>query len=146
MSGATRTIQQPASAGSLFAALAVSAAIVTAALAISLGSANLGKANPVAAPAPAIYAPAVRDLGSRDLSTLPAVDTSAPIVGPRGPIGYHGSDSTTGTTSQPLGYHGFGPSAHAGFGPTGNQLKDDLNHGSNSGASGAGRNLAPRAQ
>lgn len=145
MSGATRTIHQPATAGSLFAALAVSAAVVTAAVAISWGSANLGKANPVAAPAPAIYAPAVRDLGSRDQSAL-AADTSGPVVGPRGPIGYHASDSTSGTTSQPLGYHGFGPRGHAGFGPTGNQLKDDLGHGSNQGASGAGRNLAPRAK
>jgi hypothetical protein len=66
MTGSTRTIQQPASAGSILAALGMAAAVLGAAAAIAWGSANLGKTTQtVAAPAP-VYAPAIRDLGARD--------------------------------------------------------------------------------
>ncbi len=70
MTGTTRTIQQPASTGSILAALGMAAVILAAAVAFAWGAANLGKANhaPAAAPA-ALYAPAVRDLGIRDQST-----------------------------------------------------------------------------
>ena len=67
----------------------------------------------------------------KDDAYVAPADTSTPVVGPRGPIGYHGSDAVSPATTQPLGYHGFGNGA-----PT--------TSGSNDGASG--RSLAPRAQ
>jgi hypothetical protein len=147
MTGTTRTIQQPASTGSILAVLGVTVAIVGAAVAIALGSANAGKSTqPVAAPAP-LYAPTVRDLGSRD----------------------QGNTTATGAAAGTFADHGWSETGTAGFGPKGDQLKDDLAVGSNQGATGyhgfgnpadrpsistsgsngdapAGRNLALRAQ
>jgi hypothetical protein len=54
MSGTTRTIQQPASAGSFLAALGGAVAIVAAALAIAWGSANVAKPTMVALPPPVL--------------------------------------------------------------------------------------------
>ena len=143
MTGTTRTIQQPVSTGSILAVLGMAVAIVGAAVAIALSSANAGKSTqPVAAPAP-LYAPTVRDLGIRDQGTIKAV--------------------------APFADHGWSETGSAGFGPKGDQLKDDLAVGSNLGATGyhgfgnpadrpslsttgstgvapAGRNLALRAQ
>jgi hypothetical protein len=113
MTGTTRTIQQPASTGSILAVLGVTVAIVGAAVAIALGSANAGKSTqPVAAPAP-LYAPTVRDLGIRDEGT-----------------------TVTGAAAGTFADHGWSETGTAGFGPKGDQLKDDLAVGSNLGASG----------
>ena len=150
MTGTTRTIQQPASTGSILAVLGMTVAIVGAAVAIALGSGNAGKSTqPVAAPAP-LYAPTVRDLGIRD----------------------QGNATANGLASGTFADHGWSEGSSLnprGFGPKGDQLKDDLAVGSNQGASGyhgfgnpadrpsistngsngdapAGRNLALRAQ
>ena len=125
MSGTTGTIKQPARTGSLIAAVALAASVVAASAAIAWGSANLGKANPAAAPAP-ITAPAARDLGSRDDAALQAAAADR--------IHDHGSSELAGVTTGPR-HHG---------GPRGS--KANSTSGSNQGASGAGRNLAPRAQ
>jgi hypothetical protein len=145
MTGTTRTIQQPANTGSILAVLGMTVVIAGAAVAMALASTSAAKSTqPVAAPAP-LYAPAVRDLGIRDNTsvTVPAAGTFAD--------------------------HGWSETGSAGFGPKGDQLKDDLAVGSNQGASGyhgfgnpadrastsangsngdapAGRNLALRAQ
>ncbi len=112
MTGTTRTIQQPASTGSILAVLGMAVAIVGAAVAIALGSANAGKATqPVAAPAP-LYAPTVRDLGTRD------------------------QGSATVNSVAPFADHGWSETGTAGFGPKGDQLKDDLAVGSNQAATG----------
>lgn len=145
MTGTTRTIQQPASTGSTLAVLGMTVAIVGAAVAIALGSANAGKSTqPVAAPAP-LYAPTVRDLGIRDQGTV--------------------NGAAAGTFAD----HGWSETGTAGFGPKGDQLKDDVAVGSSQGVTGyhgfgnpadrpslsttgsngdapAGRNLALRAQ
>ena len=144
MTGTTRTIQQPASTGSILAVLGMTVVIAGAAVAIALGSANAGKSTqPVAAPAP-LYAPTVRDLGIRDQGTI--------------------SGAAAGTFAD----HGWSETGTTGFGPKGNQLKDDVvvsnqgatgYHGfgnpadrpstSTTGSNGdapAGRNLALRAQ
>jgi hypothetical protein len=146
MTGTTRTIQQPASTGSILAVLGMAVAIVGAAVAIALSSANAGKSTqPVAAPAP-LYAPTVRDLGIRD----------------------QGNATVNGLAPTTFADHGWSETGTAGFGPKGDQLKDDLAVGSNQGTSGyhgfgnpadrpsnstgsngdapAGRNLALRAQ
>jgi hypothetical protein len=147
MTGTTRTIQQPANTGSILAVLGMTVVIAGAAVAIALASASAGKSTqPVAAPAP-LYAPTVRDLGIRD----------------------QGNSSVTGPAAGTFADHGWSETGSAGFGPKGDQLKDDLAVGSNQGANGyhgfgnpadrastnangsngdasAGRNLALRAQ
>ena len=124
MSGATSTIQQPAGTGSIAAAVGLTALVAATAVAFAVAVGTAGRiAAPAAAPAP-IYAPAVRDLGSRDLGTIQTpfthdlgsrdaagtgISGSAPVVGPRGPIGYHASDAQPASGGQPaLGYNGFG--------------------------------------
>ena len=118
MSGATRTIQQPIGTGSILAAVGTAAIVVAAAAAIVWASANAGQASKAVPAAAPIYAPLSRDLGSRDIPAAPqGVVLTPPVVGPRGPIGYHGSDA-------------------AGFGTVGNQLKDDTNAGRSKNALG----------
>ena len=147
MTGTTRTIQQPASTGSILAVLGMTVVIAGAAVAIALASTSAAKSTqPVAAPAP-LYAPAVRDLGIRD----------------------QGNASISGPAAGTFADHGWSETGTAGFGPKGDQLKDDLAVGSSQGATGyhgfgnpadrpsistsgsngdapAGRNLALRAQ
>lgn len=129
MTGTTRTIQQPASTGSILAALGMAAVILAAAVGFAWGAANLGKANqaPAAAPA-ALYAPAVRDLGIRDQGS------SALLGLAPGPVVDHGSSEGFGATGA-TGYHGFGNQAD----------RPNSTSGSN-GDAPAGRNLALRAQ
>lgn len=106
MSGATRTIQQPAGIGSLSTTVGLIALIAATALAIAVGAAGRTTTQ-VSAPAP-IYAPAVRDLGARDLGSTNA---TAGEVMPKAEAG--SAPATVGKTNQPVGYHGFGGPAPA---------------------------------
>ncbi|HYX12571.1 MAG TPA: hypothetical protein VE817_11320 [Candidatus Acidoferrum sp.] len=102
MSGTTRKIQQPASTGSLLAAIGMATAVVAAVVAISWGSANIGKATQ-AAPAP-FTAPAAHDLGSRD--------EGAAALGSANMIHDRGSSEAATVIAGSNGYNGFGNRAH----------------------------------
>jgi len=113
MSASTRAIQQPASHGSLLAAVAVGTAAVLAVGAIAWGALNLTATKQVATPVPA---PIVLDKGSRDEivpqaapapytqskpgNATPRFDTGQPSVNlvpdSRGPIAGQAAPSVTG--------------------------------------------------
>lgn len=103
MSGATRTVQQPAASGSLYTAVGLIALIAAVAFAVAVSAAGRTTTQ-VSAPAP-IYAPAVRDLGARDLGTVNAFQgkQTDDIVRSNGATGL----------PQTNGYHGFGGPAPA---------------------------------
>ena len=114
MSGATRTIQQPARSGSISATIGLAALVVATAAAFAVGVATAGRGTTqVAAPAP-LYAPAVRDLGARDLGTIGAGEVmpkagDAPVV--QAPTGYHGF----GNPARANHSNGSTPAAHGSF-------------------------------
>jgi len=125
MSGTTRTIQQPAGTGSILAVIVSATVVLAAAVAIAWGSTNLDRATVVVPRSAPIFAPAVRDLGARDVVTNSGKGLAVDKVHDRG-------------WSQ--------AAAVRGFGPAGNQLKDDggATKGSSSGAPAA-RHAGPRA-
>ena len=122
MSGATRTIQQPAGTGSTLAAIGMAALVVAATAALAFAVANAGRTT-TAAPAPApIYAPAVRDLGARDTTSPARGLANNPVhdlgsregAGVRTRVLGNQDDRPVGGTSPALGYHGFGNAADKG--------------------------------
>lgn len=128
MTGTTRTIQQPASTGSILAALAMATAVISAAAAFAWGAANLGKATQAPSAPAALYAPAVRDLGIRDQGNAIVYGLAIDKVHD------HGSSEGSGLTG--VGYHGFGNPADR---PT-------ISTNGSNGDAPAGRNRALRAQ
>jgi hypothetical protein len=123
MSGATRTIQQPAGTGSILVAVGMAALVVAAAAAIAFAVANAGRTTAAPAPAP-IFAPAVRDLGARDTTSPARGLANNPVhdLGSREGSGVRTrvlgdqlkDDQLVGGTSPALGYHGFGNRADTG--------------------------------
>lgn len=99
MSGATRTIQQPARSGSLNIAIGLTALVAATAVAFAVAVGTAGRATQISAPAP-LYAPVVRDLGARDLGTVNAGEVM-PKAGDAPTIAAPAAD-------EPTGYHGFG--------------------------------------
>ena len=124
MSGTTRTIQQPAGTGSILAVIVTATVVLAAAAAIAWGSTNLDRTTGVVPDAAPIVAPAIRDLGARDV----------------------GTNSGNGLAVDTVHDRGWSRAAAIrGFGPAGNQLKDDGSAGGSGPAAPAARHAGPRA-
>ena len=124
MSGTTRTIQQPAGTGPILAVIVTATVVLAAAVAIAWGSMNLDRAAGIVTGSAPILAPAIRDLGARDV----------------------GTNSSNGLAVDKVHDRGWSQAAAVrGFGPAGNQLKDDGSARGSSSAAPTVRHAGPRA-